>query len=317
MEYHALFGPWLIYTALTLVCFAVVSIIDTFFVSEERYHNASEVMIVSSLFKIIGIVVGGLLFYSRVLAVPLFDIGIAVAAGFLFALSYWYQMRALFSYNDISIVQVLWNLSIPLTTFLAWFFLQEELQSTAYIGVGIVTIGAMAISFVRAVPVSRFFVFIFWMVFFTSCAELVTRFSNVMGNVEPIIIFPYICVGQFLFGSIVWIVTYRRMRHCRLFERTFAQGNVLLFIVAESFELLGFFFMTIALRMAPLTAYYVVASSFLPIVVMITIVVVNVGLRFYGKGLKFQEMFEVYHRYGWWMKIGAVLLMAYGLSLII
>lgn len=317
LEYNAFFGPWLIYQVLALVCFAIINVIDTFFVSEERYRDANEVMIVSSLFKVIGIIVVGLLFYSQVLAVPLFDIGIAVAAGFLFALSYWHQMRALFSHNDVGIVQVFWNLSTPLTTLLAWLFLHEELRSTAYIGVGIVTIGAMVVSFVRTASTSRFFVSIFWMVVIYSFAELLTRFSNVMDNVDPTITFPYICAGQLLFGGILWFATRKEVRKFHLFERTLAKENALLFLISETFEILSLFFMTSALRMAPLTAYYVTTSSFLPIVIMITLVFTNMGLRFYGKGLKFQEMFEVHHRYGWWIKGGAALLMVYGLSLIV
>jgi drug/metabolite transporter (DMT)-like permease len=312
------FGDWLIYSTLALVCWGGVNVLDSFFVEEEVYENASEGMIVSSLFKILGTILVGGFFYQGIFDVGYSNIIFAMSGGALLSSAFWFYFKSAFVYNDLSLVQIFLNMTIPIVTILGIVFLGEELSLNSYIGIGIVFLGAMSIYFSENIPKVKLRTVLLLnipLVILYSLSELVVRYVEEIKMADFWLIFPWICMGQFLFGLVLLFFNRKAVLKNKLFQRV-ASGNLKLFVFSEMLELLGLFFMMLAIARTTSVAFYTVAESFMPIVVVVMTGVSGYLMFVFKKGDSLQNIYKNNHLNGFWLKAFATTVMALGIYVI-
>lgn len=311
------FGEWLIYAILALVGWGAVNVMDTFFVEEEIYENATEGMIISSLFKAVGFFVVYGLFYKEAISVDLVNILLSILGGALLSGAFWFYFRAAMMYNDLSLVQVFWNLATPIVAVISWYVLDDKLEVTTYIGMGIVVIGAMLISFSRKsmnVELGKFFLLNIPLVILYSLSEVVIKYVEVSG-IDFWASFPYICLGQFLFGLQLLIFNWDSVQQNRLFERV-SSGNWKLQIFSETVELGAFFFMMLSIAKTPAIAFHAVTEGFMPLVVIGVTGIAGFCMKKLGKSKSLSEVYKNNHTAGIWGKVFATVVMAVGIYFI-
>lgn len=142
---------WLLITFIAPTLWAVTNIIDVYFV-ESVYRDEYDGTIISGLFQIlpwIFVPLGIISFTpSEYQFAPLFF------AGFFFIASLFFYFRCLFTRNDASLIQILWNLNVPLTLFASWFLWHLSLEPLQYVGCLLVFLGVFALTMKGRVPLS-------------------------------------------------------------------------------------------------------------------------------------------------------------------
>src|SRR3989339_52336 len=158
--FEFLSSNWLIVAFLAPMSWALVNIIDVYFV-EEIYRDEVDGTIISGIFQIL----------PWIIIFPLFNINISdyfsinfgyyssnkmqfsffmhdsllysLMGGLLFSLVFYFYYRALFRQNDVSLVEIFNNLSVVIIPFVAYIFFREKLSFIGYVGMGITLLGAM------------------------------------------------------------------------------------------------------------------------------------------------------------------------------
>lgn len=142
---------WLLVAFIAPTLWAVTNIIDVYFV-ESVYRDEYDGSIISGLFQILPwiFVPFGLISFtfSEYRAVPLFF------AGFFYITALFFFFRCLFKQNDASLVQILWNLNVPLTLFISWLLWRVSLDPIQYIGCILVFLGVYALTVKGQVPLA-------------------------------------------------------------------------------------------------------------------------------------------------------------------
>lgn len=145
IEYH----QWLLVAFIAPTLWAITNIIDVYFV-ESIYRDEYDGAIISGLFQIlpwIFVPIGLISFaLSEYQAAPLFF------AGFFYITALFFFFRCLFRQNDASLIQILWNLNVPLTLFASWLLWQSPLHPVQYVGCALVFLGVCALTIKGQVP---------------------------------------------------------------------------------------------------------------------------------------------------------------------
>lgn len=136
-----LWNQWLAIAFIAPLFWAIMNVIDVYFVSSV-YEDEWDGGIISSLFQLSAwlLVVFGLVEFQNPGALPMLA---AIVSGALLSLSFFYYFRTLFTSHDVVVIGAIWNLSVPLVPFLAWILVGERLSSTHYLGIALAFIGAM------------------------------------------------------------------------------------------------------------------------------------------------------------------------------
>lgn len=312
------FREWLIYAVMAMACWGGVNVLDTFFVEEEIYDNANEGIIISSLFKIIGFFLVGGIFFEEAIGIGFDNAFLAMMAGVMLSVAFWFYFKAAFLYNDLSLVQIFWNLSIPLIAILSWILMGEKLQVISYLGIGIVFFGAVIVSFSKEsanICLEKFFLIIIPLVICYSFAEIIMKYMEEVKTVGFWGSFPYVCLGQFLFGTVLLVFDWKAFRSKHLFRRV-VYGNWRLFVLSEIIELGGVFFMMLAIAKTPSVTLFSVTESFMPLVVIVMTGLTGFIMKFLGKSDSLNVVYKKNHIAGIWGKILATVVMAVGIYLI-
>jgi len=309
------FGEWLIYCILALVFYGAVNVLDTFFVEEEIYENANEGIIVGSIFKILGFIIVGGLFFDQFMTVDFLNAVLAILAGLFLSAAFWFYFRAAFVYNDLSLVQIFWNLSVPLIAIIGWFFLDEKFSFINYFGMVLVVLGAGFVSFSKeGVPPTfkKFLLLNIPLIILYSFSETVMKYVEEWGNIDFWASFPYVCLGQVVFGIILLAINYKKIKKDKLYERIIG-GNTHLFVFSEFLELGGMFFMMLAIAKTPAVVFYAVMETFMPLVVIMMTGIAGYIMNFLGKSESLKNIYKNNHIAGIKVKILAVIAMAIGI----
>lgn len=134
---------WLLIAFIAPALWAIVNLIDVYFV-DSVYSDAYDGAIISGLFQILPwtiVLVGFWEFQFSSLGAPHLFI-----AGAFFLWSVFFYFQALFSKNDAALIQLLWNLTAPVTIFFAWLFYRDTLIWIEYLGALLVLLGASFLS---------------------------------------------------------------------------------------------------------------------------------------------------------------------------
>lgn len=257
---------WLIYAIASIACWGFVNVLDSYLIERKIWENCWDGMVISSLFKIFGVLIVGGLFFGRAIEISYTDAFLSIMGGALISASYIFCFAAMLYYNDVPLVQLVWNLSSPLVVVLGYFFLGEAFSSITYFGMAIVFLGALAISFSKDslnCRLSRFALLLIPMVVFYSVSEVLMKFVEETRNVELGQSFPFLCLGQVLFGSAI-LVSRRNPAHIGRLIRQ----NWRFFLSGEALELLGLFIMQLAIVKTPSISLFGVVEAFMPVMVI-------------------------------------------------
>lgn len=191
----------MIYAIASIACWGFVNVLDSYLIERKIWENCWDGMVISSQFKIFGVLIFGGLFFGRVIEISYTDAFLSIMGGALISSSYIFCFATMLYYNDVPLVQLVWNLSSPLVVVRGYFFLGKAFSSRTYFGMAIVFLGALAISFSKDslnCRLSRFALLLIPMVVFYSVSEVLMKFVEETRNVELGQSFPFLCLGQVL-----------------------------------------------------------------------------------------------------------------------
>ncbi|MFZ3031841.1 MAG: EamA family transporter [Candidatus Moraniibacteriota bacterium] len=138
-----MFENWLIIAFVAPALWALVNLIDVYFVNDV-YRDEYDGTIISGLFPLLPWVL--VPFGMVVFDFPEHQWWLFLISGMLFLFANFFYFKSLFSNNDAALVQIFWNLTVPLTIMISWIFLKESLELRQYVGMGIVIVGVIYLS---------------------------------------------------------------------------------------------------------------------------------------------------------------------------
>lgn len=314
-----LFGEWLVYAVISIFCWGMINVLDSYFVGcEDVYRDEYEGMIISSLYKIIGVAIVGGFFFTKVIDISLVNALLSMLGGILISTAFMFYFFAVFYHNDLSLVQVFWNFSTPLVVVLAWVFLGEELNTNAYIGIGIVFLGSIVISFSKNQfkdKLGKLFMILIPMIVFYSVSEVLMKYLEEGRHVEFGQSFPFLCLGQVLFGIILLIVRWRKIQGTGFIKRMAGQ-NWFLFLSSEGLEITALFFMQLAIVKTPSVSLFGAMEAFMPLMAILLAGASVFILKFFKRENVLKKVYSENMVSGLTAKIIATAMMMVGIYLI-
>ncbi|KKP79769.1 MAG: hypothetical protein A2271_00490 [Candidatus Moranbacteria bacterium RIFOXYA12_FULL_35_19] len=310
-----MFGEWLIYAVASIVCWGLINVLDSYFVESKIYKNMFDGMIVSSLYKVWGVALVGGIFFTKVLEISLINALLAMLGGALISMAFLSYFAAMLYNNDSPLVQLAWNLSSPLVVVLGYVFLKEEFSIKAYVGMGIIFLGAFVISFSKDSfkgKFSKLMLLLVPLVVLYSTSEVLMKYIEEVRNVEFEQSFPFLCLGQVLFGSIILIIRRKSIENIgKIIKKNWA-----LFFSSEALELLGLFLMQLGIAKAPSISLFGVVEAFMPAMVILLTGVSIFLLKIFKRGDTLKKIYEENMLSGIRAKIIATAIMMVGVYLI-
>ncbi|MBU2025598.1 MAG: hypothetical protein ABIC19_04260 [Patescibacteria group bacterium] len=304
-------GNWLVVALLAPMLWALVSVIDVYFVGGKIYKDEIDGAMISGLFQLVPagflffLIRGELsLFWHETLNQgPLLEVVLgsekfqavilAFVGGFVLNLAFFFYFKALFSRNDASLVQILWNLCVVVVPLLSFLVSGEVLPAYKYAGMGIVLAGATLLSLdktLRETVSARFLWMMAGAILFWSVAMVIQ--DNAYGMLENhgyrdwgfwIGLF-FFTLGGFYSGLLFLIFSMRSP--LRLIRKFFP-----IFFAVESLAFLGIFFSQRAIDISPSVSFVATIETFVPLFVLLFSSLVVVGCRLIGKR---KELGEIY-----------------------
>ncbi len=263
---------WFLLAFVAPVLWAWVAVIDTYFV-HGVYEDALDGAVISGIFQsvpwmLVPLGVVGFTFPGSATAF------LALASGGLFLLSFFYYFRALFVVNDSALMQVLWNLSVPMVPFIAWLLIGERLSPNHYAGVAVAFLGVALFGLDAKTKSKQAFQIALTM------AAAVTLFSlsMVVGKKAYLLtgddfwsVFLLFSSGASLMAVLLLAFQGRKSifgkahRILGLSRRFF-----FLFVIAEGLSVVATITSQRAISLAPAVSYIAVIESLVPVFVMFT-----------------------------------------------
>lgn len=292
---------------------AVVQIIDMYLRQDEVFSHPIEPTIVSGTMQAmlwLSLPFVGFEYPSSGLVA-----GLAVIGGVLHIASLFFYFKVVFSFGDMSVISMLWNLLVAAVPILAFVLLGERLDALEYFGILLLFVGALALSFAEGVDtgllpaVSKYMlVAVFLMGLSMVCLKGVYEHSTYWSGY---LFYNFGIVG----GGIAGYVFFLPKRYRRRFHGTF-RSFFLFFLGIEFLQLAGEFCSNLATSLGPVSLVSAVES-----LQPVFIVFMAAGLFFIGKLFPWRrirvlrpmcrEQFQ-----GMRVKMVAMALMAFGVYLI-
>lgn len=311
---------WFFIAFLAPIFWAIVNIIDVFFVSSV-YKDEVDGTIVYGFFQLIPVAV--LLFVLRnnlgnFSSHPI--LWLAILAGFLTATAFYFYFKALFHHSDVAFLQILWSLTIiavPVFAFLLW---RETLLPYKYLGMLITLVGGFLLALSEQIR-SRFSKKYIWImagaVIFLSLSMVLQErvYSQLAtGNLG----------GQsFLTGLLFFSIGGLL---CGLSFALFGRRNPIVilrkyykvFLALEIVNFLGILASQKAISIAPSVSYVATIETFVPVFVLIFSIITLFAFSSVLKKRSTEKLKDLYRQQleGIWFKIAATIVMAVGVYII-
>lgn len=281
MEY--LWSHWIFVAFLAPFLWAIVNIIDIYFVSGV-YEDEWDGVIINSLFQLLPWLLP--LFGWVVFVFPGWSAtGIAFLSGAFLVLSYYFYFKTLFVSNDMVVVQALANLSVPLVPFLAWFLVGEQLSLVHYVGIATAFAGAMLFSLhgeIKEKSFGRVFALMTGSFVFLSLSMVFQTMAFQATNNDFWSCFLLFSTGATVVGLLIALFDTKtigaRMKHIYGISKSFFS----VFVIAEALNLLAVVALQRAIDLSPAVSFVAVIGSLAPVFVMILsllLVVVFLGMN--------------------------------------
>lgn len=320
---------WLLLSFCAPMLWAIVNIIDVYFV-KEVYDDEMDGTIMSGLFQIIPWV--GLIFFLRwnnfgtlfsdfkgfnIIPDPL--IVYALVGGFLFVSSFYFYFKALFNHADAALVQIIWSLTVVIVPLVTFLIGAEKLPIIKYVGMAVVLVGAILLSLsnkIRNKFSLRYILLMlaavgllsFSMVFENSAYTAVVDHN--LGEQGFLFIFALFSLGAFLAGIFFAILAWRNP--VILIKKYWK-----VFLIAEGISFVGTLASQRSIDIAPSVSYVAAVETFVPVFIMIFSLII---LLYWSKIAKVRNNIveNIYHEQldGVWIKIIATIVMGFGVYLI-
>lgn len=273
---------WLLIALIAPVLWAFVSVIDNFFV-ESVYKDELDGIVISALFQLAPwlLVPLGILQFSSFESTSVWAIG----SGFFFLASLFQYFRSLFLVNDSALMQILWSLSVPLVPFFAFFFVNETLSLSHYLGIAVAFVGVLIFNFdiepgagkrLRrvAIPMAWAVVCMALSMVFGKKAFIVS--SNIETN------FLLFCLGGVFI--LLLVPLFDRMTLVKRFIQTkdLMRGHFFVFSLAEGLSVMATFSSQWAIKLAPAISFVALIESLTPVFVVLVSIGVILFIRFFG-----------------------------------
>lgn len=268
LEY--LWGHWIFIAFLAPFFWSLVNIIDIYFVSGV-YEDEWDGLMINAFFQLLPwlLPLFGLVVYSYHGSLVT---SIAFLAGSGLVISYYFYFKTLFVSSDMVVLQALWNVSVPLVPFLAWFFIGEKLSLIHYSGIFLAFIGAMIFTLhekVKERQLKKVFTLMSGGVFFLSLSMVLQGwvYAHVPGDFWTG--FLLFSLGATVTGFALsffdpWSLR-KRLGHLVEISRKY----LFIFVVAEVLNLLGVVATQRAIDLSPTVSFVAVIGSLSPIFVMV------------------------------------------------
>jgi uncharacterized membrane protein len=311
---------WNYWFAIALVApflWALVNVIDVYFV-DGVYEDEFDGAVIMGVFQLIPWLFVPLGIVSFVVP-PMTAVAFSFLGGFLFLCSFLFYFRALFTENDVAVIQVLWNLSIPLVPILTFIFLGERLEIIQYLGIGVTFIGAVVFALAGGVLREKFRkvmgTMVVAVVALSASMVLQDRAYAISGQGDFWSTFLVFCLGASVAGVILPFFDSRvgvlsRFRHIG----DLAKKYFLVFSLTEIIVLVGTITSQRSIDLSPSVSFIAVIESLVPIFVLIISVLLSVTFLLTNKKLAkrlYDDQLSSAR-----VKITSAVVMSYGIYLI-
>ena len=313
---------WLAVSFLAPILWAMINIVDVYFV-DGIYKDELDGTIISGLFQILPWPIILLLTgfdLKDVVGLGASDSGIVfltLFSGILYALSLFFYFKALFKKNDVSLLQILWNLTIIAVPFLSFLFFRETLSFMEYAGMAVVLFGASALSFnteIRNNFSKKYFGIMLGAVLLLSLSMILQgqaydQLFNTHGSEGFWLGFFLFSLGSFTAGLFLAIFTKRN-------PFILIKKYYKIFIVVEGGSFFGIMASQKALDIAPSASFVAVIETFVPVFILVYSLIILFLFSVLAKK-KNEVVKRIYSEQigGIWIKILAIVIMAAGVYL--
>lgn len=319
---------WMAISFMAPMSWALVNIIDVYFV-DGIYKDELDGTIISGLFQILP-----WFFLIPLLKVDFSKIinhgsqnsifgvtdilWVSFAAGIIYTASFYFYFKALFSRNDVSLLQILWNLTVIAVPVLSFFLLGEIMPAYKYLGMAIVFLGATTLSFsdrIRKEVCPRYVGIMIGAVMFLSISMILQEksydvLSTTYGAEGFWYGFLFFGLGAFVTGFLFAVYSLRN-------PLPIIKKYYKIFILGEGIYFLGNICSQRAIDLAPSVSYVAVIETFVPVFIMIySLIIIFI---FYSILRKKNDIIKrIYSEQinGIWTKVIATIIMAIGVYLI-
>lgn len=270
---------WLTLAFIAPLLWAIVSLIDTYFV-HGVYERASDGAIISGVFQSMPwlfVALGYIEFNTPPLAPTL----LSLLAGGLFLISVLAYFHALFASNDGALMQTFWNFTVLVVPFVAWLLIGERLSLPHYLGIGLSFAGLAAFAVgprsLRRTTSSVLFVMTI-AVLSLSLSMVVSKESYRLSdaNEEEMFwnIYLVFCVGASTTGLLIFFIEQAGSVNAGIALQGRRIGKLCrqyagFFFFAESISLLGSLASQRAISLAPSASLVALIESLVPVFVML------------------------------------------------
>ncbi len=313
MEY--LWSHWIFVAFLAPFFWALVNIIDVYFVSSV-YEDEWDGIFINSVFQLLPwlLPVFGIVSFQYPGGLPSV---VAFIGGASLILAFFFYFKTLFVSNDVAVIQAIWNLSVPLVPFLSWLLLSEKLLPVHYGGIALAFTGAMLFITHEEIRTRNFFgvakTMVGAVVLFSLSMVLQSKAYDLMENDfwSGFLIFS---AGAGITGLALVFFDPKsmKMRSRHILQMT--KSYFFIFLIAESLNLLAVLSSQRAIDLSPVVSFVAVIESSVPIFVMlISLFLIPVLLLFNKK-----KVHQIYRNQlvAFKTKIVACVMIALGIYLI-
>lgn len=306
---------WLFLSFVAPIFWAVVTVLDTYFV-HGVYNDEYDATIISGVFQSLPWIL--VLFGVVEFVQPnTYQLMYAMVAGALFMLSFYFYFKALFIENDAALMQILWSTCVLVVPFIAWFLMGEKLLPMHYLGIGLSFLGVVAFCFNGRISGEDGFV---KMLVLMATAVIALSFSMIFskeayeGEGGFWGIFLHFSLAATLMSMVLMMFDKVGVR-TRIENLTRMSGQYFwIFLLAELFSVIGTVASQSAIRLAPSVSFVATIESLVPVFVMM----IGFILMLFFRKLGMTEMALVFQKqYSEKLtKLFAILVIASGIYLI-
>lgn len=270
---------WLL-IALVAPCFwALAAIIDTYFV-HGVYEDEYDGTVISGAFQslpwlLVPLGVLGFTFPGSEIA------GIAILAGGLLLLSFFFYFKALFVSNDAALMQILWSVSVLAVPFFAWLLIGEVLTGVHYLGIGVAFVGIMFFNFdgkIKKIGLPKIALPMFGAVVFLSFSMVLARMAYDLTS-DFWSVFLLFSLGATIAAFTILIIgkknPFQRAKKIVRLSRKY----LLFFISAEGLSIVATLTSQKAISIAPAVSFVAVIESLVPVFVMLISLIIVFAFR--------------------------------------
>lgn len=316
MDFSVVWNYWLVVAFVAPMLWAVVNIIDVYFVGNV-FDDEFDGIAIMGLFQIFP---WAFVFFVKPTFPSDYIVALALLAGIFYIFAMFFYFKALFAANDAAVVSIFWNISILLLPLITFFVFNERLTIPQYGGLVIAFIGASLVSThnkIKERNLSKVFTIMMASVVFLSASMAIS--DHVYEKTDFLSGFLLFSLGAFmggLFFALMRLKLAKKINRLTIFQLN--KKYFFWFLGAEIFTLLGIGFSQRAIAQSPSVSFVAAIESMQVLFILIFSAIMFVLLSFVMQNKK-QEVTKLIYKeqlVGYWVKILASVIIALGIYFI-